>query len=173
MEKNKIILLNLLFGSLFLLLSIGYFEFRISGLSRTGSLASSSNLQNDTPSPISSSNPSDQKEEPEPAYEAPKDLSFSGTQVPGYASGEVVSISEEELTLKQLASIDLRYQIFKKDVSKVTDAIVTVSKDKPDQQSKVEEKDSDWANIKVGSKINIRLDENQKRIISIIILKAE
>lgn len=173
MEKNKIILLNLAFSSLFLLLAVGYFELRFSGSLKTSS-SDNFNPQNIVPDQGSSSSQGNGSNDgPEPAYETPKELSFSGNKVPGYASGEIISINDTELVLKQSASIELKYQIARKDVEKITEITVTGSRQDPKKEPKIEEVPSDWSKIQVGSKINMRLDENQKRIISIIILKGE
>lgn len=174
MEKNKIILLNLAFSSIFLLLAIGYFELRTSGSLK---ISSSDNIspQAITPDQNLSGSSSDKESggAPEPVFDQPKDLSFSGSQVPGYASGEIASIDEEQLVLKQSASIELKYQIARKDIEKITEITITGSRQDPKKEPKIEEVPSDWSKIQVGSRVNMRLDENQKRIISIIILKGE
>ncbi len=176
MENKKIIFLNAVFSFLMFLMAIGYFELRTINFLKKNNPTNNPISQNNILEQASLTNPNNEdpkNQEPEPIYEEPKDLSYSGSQVPGFASGEIVSVSEEEFVLKQSASIDLRYQVFKKDVEKITEIVVIGSRDDPKKEPRTEEKTSDWSNIKVGSKINMRLDENQKRIVSIVTFKAE
>lgn len=175
MEKTKIIIVNFIVTVLLLFGLIGYFEWRIPFLIKKEALKIENNqniLNEKKIEPTDLIKQNNPEENLNKVYETPKELFYSGDRVPGYASGEVISIDEENLILKQPASIDLRYQIFKKDISKIMEIELKNTKKEINENTEMKESPSDWSKIKKGSKINIRLDENQKRVLVLIIEKS-
>ncbi len=172
MEKTKIIFINLVVTSVLMLGFAGYFEWRMKSILKSGypenssSIQDSSNDQNVTKS--ADVLPQESGENLNKKYEPPTELFYSGDKVPGYASGEIVAIDDRELILKQPASIDLKYQIFRTDVAKVVEINMEDPQRNPNGNIEMKETPSDWNKIKVGSKVNIRLDENQRRVLAIV-----
>ncbi len=172
MEKTKIIFINLIITLFIMAGFVGYFEWRMKDLTIKNILNNSENIQN-----ISDTHPKivkdgtlsqESSEDLNKNYEPPKELFYSGDRVPGYAAGEVVSVDDTELILKQPASIELKYQIFRKDVSMVVEIDMNDPQTNPNGNIEMKETPSDWSKISAGSKVNMRLDENQKRVLAIV-----
>lgn len=172
MEKNKIILINTLVTFLLVAGVAGYFEWRIKNLTVNNTPENFQNIQNGSDAQAITMKGETPFQEPgeslDKNYEPPKELFYSGDKVPGYAAGEVVLVNETELILKQPASIELKYQIFREDVSKVVEIDMSDPQRNPNGNIEMKETPSDWSKISAGSKVNMRLDENQRRVLAIV-----